>query len=166
VTPSIAFRDIPVPDFADVVSVRLPSGAPVDPEIWARMMFSPASSPGWVGALFTLRERLVGLIGVNRGDAGMFTVADVQDCEALIAVDESHLDFRCGVAVDVAAAVVRVTTTVRLHGWRGRVYFTPVRLVHPAVAKALLNRTARRLAPAGFTVVPADDVGPATVVNH
>lgn len=35
--------------------------------------------------------------------------------------------------------LVRVTTTVRLHGWRGRLYFAPVRLVHPIVVGAMIR---------------------------
>jgi len=37
------------------------------------------------------------------------------------------------------------TTAVRLHGWRGRLYFIPVRLVHGPIVRAMLARTARRL---------------------
>src|SRR5690606_18779294 len=55
-----------------------------------------------------------------------------------------HLDFRCAVGVDAGAGLVRITTAVRLHGWRGHVYFTPVRLVHPAVVDAMARRASRQ----------------------
>jgi hypothetical protein len=35
---------------------------------------------------------------------------------------------------------------VRLHGWRGRLYFAPVKLVHPSVVRGMLRRAAGILA--------------------
>ncbi|MEV7963018.1 DUF2867 domain-containing protein [Oerskovia paurometabola] len=60
-------------------------------------------------------------------------------------VRAAHLDFRCAVGFDGAARLVRVTTVVRLHGWKGRAYFVPVRLAHGPVLTAMLRRAARRL---------------------
>lgn len=143
---SLALRDIPAPDHADVVLVPLPAGAPVDPVVWAEAIFSVASVPVWVKALFGLRQAVVGLIGVSRGSAEVFAVRETLGPEALLAADDRHLDFRAGVAVDEASRMVRVTTAVRLHGWRGRLYFAPVRLLHEPVTMAMLRRAARRLA--------------------
>lgn len=143
---SLALRDIAAPDHADVVLVPLPAGAPTDPTVWAEAIFSPASAPVWVKALFGVRQALVGLIGVRRGPSDVFAVRETLGPEALLAANDRHLDFRAGVAVDEAARLVRVTTTVRLHGWRGRLYFAPVRLLHGPVTQAMLRRAARRLA--------------------
>lgn len=55
-------------------------------------------------------------------------------------------DFADVCVVDAAAALVRVVTAVRLKGWRGRLYFGPVRLLHPVVVRAMLRRAARGLA--------------------
>ena len=41
---------------------------------------------------------------------------------------------------------VHVTTAVTLKGWRGRVYFAPVRLLHDAVTRSMMIAAARRLA--------------------
>jgi hypothetical protein len=49
---SLAIRDIPVPDYADVVMVPLPAGAPDDPELWARAVFDPANAHGRRGRLY------------------------------------------------------------------------------------------------------------------
>lgn len=57
-----------------------------------------------------------------------------------------QLDFRCGVGVDLDARLVRVTTVVRLKNRRGRLYFAPIRLVHPIMVMAMLHKTRRRLA--------------------
>ena len=54
--------------------------------------------------------------------------------------------FRVGVGVDAQGGLVRVTTVVRLKGWRGRLYFLPVRLLHSMVVHALLRAACQRLA--------------------
>ncbi|WP_309134128.1 DUF2867 domain-containing protein [Cellulomonas sp.] len=143
---SLALRDVPAPDYADAVIAPLPPGAPTDPAVWAREMFSLAAMPRWVAAALLLRQALVPLLRIPPAPRDAFAVTEVVGDEALLALDDVHLDFRCGVAVDAPARLVRVTTTVRLHGWRGRLYFGVVRLVHPVVVTAMLRRTVRRLA--------------------
>ncbi|AQZ65510.1 unnamed protein product [[Actinomadura] parvosata subsp. kistnae] len=143
---SSALEDIPVPDYADVMIGVLPPGASEDPRVWAEEIFSLRALPRWVGAAMAVRQALVPLLGVRRAPRDVFRVARVEGEEALIVADDRHLDFRCGVAVDAAARLVRVTTTVRLKGWRGRVYFMPVRLAHPVVVHAMMRSARRRLA--------------------
>jgi hypothetical protein len=41
--------------------------------------------------------------------------------------------------------LVHVTTAVMLKGWRGRLYFMPVRLLHDAVSRSMMATAARRL---------------------
>lgn len=142
---SLALDSIPVPDYADVIVVPVPAGCPSDPRVWAETLFSPQSMPAWVTALMGLRQALVGLVGINRAPQGVFAVSDVRGEEALISADDKHLDFRCGVAFDAGARLLRVTTTVRLKGWRGRLYFAPVRVLHPLVVHAMIVRAAGRL---------------------
>lgn len=140
---SLALRDIPVPDFAEAVIVPLPAGATTDPRVWARSIFSVATAPAWVKALFGLRQIAVRALGIPPGSRDVFDVREAVGEEVLIATDDRHLDFRVGVAVDVAAELVRVTTVVRLHGWRGRLYFTPVQVLHQPVLRAMLRRALR-----------------------
>ncbi len=142
---SLALRDVPAPDFADAVIAPLPAGAPTDPAVWADAIFSPAAMPRWVLAALAVRQGLVPLLRIPAAPRGAFAVDEVVGQEALIAHDDVHLDFRCGVAVDADARLVRVTTAVRLHGWRGRLYFGVVQPVHPLVVTAMLRRAARRL---------------------
>lgn len=144
---SMAFDDIPRPDFADVAVVSIPGTAALrdDPDWWVRQVFSVRSVP-WVAGLFALRQALVGLIGVSRGSGRTFDVRSVRGDEALVGTDENHLDFRVGVAVDHERRLLRVTTTVRLHGWRGRLYFAPVRLLHAPIVQAMTAGAARRAA--------------------
>ncbi|NUS01163.1 MAG: DUF2867 domain-containing protein [Nonomuraea sp.] len=143
---SSALEDIPSPDYADMIIGVLPSGATEDPRVWAEGIFSIAAMPRWIVAAMGLRQALVPLLGLKRSPRDTFKVSRVEGEEALIVRDERHLDFRCGVAVDAAARLVRVTTTVRLKGRRGRIYFWPVRLVHPIVVHAMLRSARRRLA--------------------
>jgi hypothetical protein len=142
---SLALQSMPTPDYADVIVLPVPDGASADPRVWADELFSLKSMPGWVAVLMGLRQAVVGLVGIRRAPAGIFAVAEVRGEEALISADDTHLDFRCGVAYDAGAGLLRVTTAVRLKGWRGRLYFAPVRLLHPLVVHAMMARTIRRL---------------------
>ena len=142
---SLALQSIPEPDYADVIVLPVPKDGPADPRVWAEELFSLRSMPGWAIALMGLRQAVVGLVGISRAPAGVFAVAEVCGEEALISADDTHLDFRCGVAYDAGAGLLRVTTAVRLKGWRGRLYFAPVRLLHPLVVHAMMARTIRRL---------------------
>lgn len=142
---SHVFIDIPRPDWAEVVIASIPPRATRDPEAWAREVFSLRHVPLWVRALFAVRQTLVGLIGVDPAGHDAFAVRSVDGEEALLAADDKHLDFRVGVGIDGDRDLVRVTTAVRLHGWRGRLYFLPVRFLHQPVTRALLRRAGRRL---------------------
>jgi hypothetical protein len=149
---SIAFADIPAPDYADAIIGVLPDGAPLDPADWARTLFSIAAMPRWVAAAMGVRQLLVPVLGIPRAPRGAFAVRRVEGGEALLGFDDMHLDFRVAVGVDQATRLVRIVTAVRLKGWRGRLYFAPVRLGHPAVVQAMLRRSQRLLAGESPTV--------------
>ena len=145
---SLALDEVPRPDHVDVIAVPLPEGSSTDPAVWTRAIFSIESTPVWVRIAFGLRQLLVPLIGVRPGDPGTaFTVRRVVGEEALVEASDRHLDFAAGIGVDAERRLVRLTTAVRLHGWRGRLYFAPVALVHPAVVRSMMRRAARRLTP-------------------
>ena len=144
---SLALADIPSPDYADMSIGVLPQGAPTDAAVWARSIFSVRTMPGWIKAALVVRQVLSPLIGVPRAKRDVFAVRSVRDNEALLSVDDRHLDFRVGVGVDEQSRLVRVTTAVTLKGWRGRLYFAPVRLAHPIVVHAMLKRAQKVLAP-------------------
>ncbi len=153
----MAFDDVPAPDFADVVIVAIPSSAdeiPADPEWWAERVFNVRSAPWWVRALLGLRQALVGLVGIPKGDASAFDVAHVRGEEALIATNDRHLDFRAAIGIDVERRLLRITTAVVLHGWRGRLYFAPVSFLHGPVTRSLAQAAVRRLR-GGEAAVPS-----------
>lgn len=138
---SVALDDIPDPDFADMSIAVLPAHATPDPAAWARSLFSLKTMPRWVWLALGIRQVLAPLMGVPRAPKNVFAVQRVEGDEALVAFDDKHLDFRVGVGVDEERALVRVVTTVRLKGWRGRVYFWPVRFGHPLVVRSMLRRS-------------------------
>lgn len=141
-----ALDGIPRPDFAEMAIVALPTGAPVDPLVWAREIFSVRRAPLWVRLALGLRQLLAPLVGVPRATADVFRVDDVIGEEALIITRDAHLDFHVAVGVDVAARLVRVTTAVTVHGRRGRLYLAVVRVVHSPVLHAMLRAAAGRMA--------------------
>lgn len=145
---STALEGMERPDYVDVIACPLPPGATTDPAVWAATVFSPAGTPAWVKALLAARQALVPLIGVPRASPRTtFAVVETRGDEALMVSDSRHLDFRAAVGVDPETRLVRLVTVVRLHGLRGRVYFAPVRALHPLVVSAMLHRAARRLTP-------------------
>lgn len=133
-------------DYGDVLLATKPAGTSDDPREWAEALFSIHTMPRWVAAALGLRQLLAPLIGVPRAPADTFGVSRVVGDEALISVDDRHLDFRCGIGVSATDSLVRVTTTVKLHGWRGRLYFLPVRILHPIVVASMLKRCTRVMA--------------------
>lgn len=141
---SLALTGEPPPDWADVVLTALPVGSSGDARHWAEQVFSMEHGPWPVLALLALRQRLVALIGVERARPDVFDVSAVQGQEALIVANEAHLSFRCAVGVDHQAGLLRVTTAVWLRGWRGRLYFAPVSLVHDPVTRAMMRGAVRR----------------------
>ncbi len=158
---SLALRDRPAPDWADVVVEAVPEGsrpAPADPARWADEVFAVGSAPPAVVALMALRQAVIPFIGVSPAPRDVFSVVEVQGDEALIAHADRHLDFRAGVGFDPASRLLRVTTAVWLKGWRGRVYFTPVSVLHDPVTRSMMLRAIRRVVgpvPSNSPVAPA-----------
>ncbi len=143
---SLALRAIEDPDYADVQLIRLPAQVAdrlrKDPARAARDVFSVRKVPAPIKALFAVRQAAVRVIGLPASPPDVFKVVALEGSEALIAADEPHLDFRVGVAVQ--DNLLRVTTTVRLKGMRGRLYFAPVRLAHPIITRAMMRAAIRR----------------------
>ncbi|MFP3990785.1 DUF2867 domain-containing protein [Streptomyces sp. E11-3] len=80
--------------------------------------------------------------GVLRG----IRVTDRAEREILLGQDAGHLDFRASLLVDEAARRVTLSSVVRIHNRRGRIYWAVVSKVHPFMARTMLRRTHRRLA--------------------
>jgi hypothetical protein len=138
------FDLMPTPDWATTTTIATENAAGHTPEEWARAIFDPRAVPPWVGALFVIRQAAVKTLGIPRGKPGMLAVSRVTGDEAIIDTDDRHLRFVA--AVTAEPHLVHVTTAVTLKGWRGRVYFAPVRLLHDAVTRSMMAAAARRLA--------------------
>lgn len=132
---------LPRVDWSDAFAVPRPPAAPTDPQVWADAVFR--DPPPLVRWLLALRNRLVPLLGIAPGDASAFATLAVRDGEVLLGTDAGHLDFRASVLVGTA---VTLSTLVRVHGIRGRVYMGVVGVVHPFVVRSMLHRAAGRLA--------------------
>lgn len=144
---SHAFDGIAQPDFADVQVVPLRGASSLAPDEWVRVIFDRRSIPAWVKALFVARAVLVPFIGLRQSReraARHFDVREVMDGEALVVTDAPHLLFRLGVVADEASGLLRATTVVQHHEWRGRLYFVPVGLLHGLVLRSMMTGAVRR----------------------
>jgi hypothetical protein len=145
---SLALHGQAPPDWADVVVEPLtadPASTGRDPGQWADEIFSIRSVPVPVLVLLGLRQALAPLLGIPRADTStIFAVSESLGEEALIVAPDRHLDFRAAVGIDSEARLLRVTTAVWFHGWRGRLYFVPVRVLHDPVLRAMMRRAIRR----------------------
>jgi hypothetical protein len=71
-----------------------------------------------------------------------FPVVAREGAELLLGRDAGHLDFRASVLVEDER--VTLSTVVRIHNRRGRLYFAVVRRFHPRVVRRMLRRAWRR----------------------
>ena len=139
VPPSpMAERTLSRVDYADAFAVALPPGAPRDPEQLARRVLD--SPPPWVLAAMALRNAVVLPLGLKspRSARAIFPLLDRDEREIVLGLDDRHLDFRASILVEGDTVVV--STRVRFNSALGRAYFTPVRLAHPIVVKAMMRR--------------------------
>lgn len=145
---SAAIEACPNADVIDIQAVPLVEGVESDPVWWAGQIFHPQSLSPAVGALFALRRLLVPFIGVptHTGESmkSVFKVDQVLDDEAVIERHERHLSFWCAVRISHEQPLLVVTTVVKLHGWRGRVYWLPVGSLHAPVTRTMMRRAIAR----------------------
>lgn len=164
---------VPRADAADAFRTDLLPGDGTDPVAWSGSVF--AASPAWVDALMRLRHALVRPFGLRTGpdtgeagagaraghrhERGLFPVLASSSTEALMGVDDKHLDFRVVTTVDEQRRSVTMTTIVYVHSRFGRFYWSVVRFFHPRVVRALMRRAAH---PAGTDVTFPPPAGAAT----
>jgi hypothetical protein len=134
---------IPAADLADAYCVGSRPERPTDPQEWADRVFR--DPPPTVLALLSLRNALVGLVGIERDDSSAFDTLERTEREVLLGTDAGHLDFRASVLVqpDADGTTVTVSTVAATNSAAGRAYLRVVGLVHPFVVRAMLRRAAR-----------------------
>lgn len=146
---SIALRDIPVPDYCDVVIVPTRGVEETDPRVWAEAIFSHENTPLSRRGLRALRDEAVRLFDMVPPPAKEYVTDEVRGSEALIADDDENLRIRIGVALLPGGELLQVTTAVEFLTVRGRLSFAPRRLLHAAAVNTLARRapaTVRRRA--------------------
>jgi hypothetical protein len=141
---SLAVEACPDPDVIDIQALRLPSGVTTDPQWWLHEMFQLESRSVGTRLLFGARRLLALVVWADaRPDfAEVFAVDAVRDHEVMAHEADRHLDFWLGVATE--DGTLRVTSVVRLHGWRGRLYWLPVAALHGPVTRRVMRRALRR----------------------
>lgn len=149
---SLALRDIPIPDYCDVVVVPTGGVEETDPRVWAEAIFSHENTPLSSRGLRALRDEAIRLFDMVPPPEKEFVADEVLGSEALIIDDDEKLTIRIGVALLPGGDLLQVTTAVKYRSVRGRLAFAPRRLMHAAALNTLARRaptTLRRRALAG-----------------
>ena len=134
-------RALPSIDWSDAYAVSFTERPPGYPQEWADAIFR--APPLWVVVLFGVREVLVRTVGIERGGSHVFDTVSWNPDEVLLGIDQGHLSFRASVLLEPTRVVL--TTVVKVHNRRGRVYSALIRRVHPVVARTMLARASRTM---------------------
>lgn len=137
---SIALRDIPIPDYCDVVIVPTGGVDEQDPRVWAEVIFSHENTPLTKRGVRALRDEAVRLFDMVPPPEKEYVADEVVGGEALIKDDDDRWRMRIGVAVLPGGKLLQVTTAVQFRSIRGRVAFAPRRLMHAAAVNTLARR--------------------------
>ncbi|AHM60581.1 hypothetical protein D770_11620 [Flammeovirgaceae bacterium 311] len=132
-----------------------------------RAFFS--SAPGWVKALFAVRNSIGAGLGLKTGGSpthkqelpqdfnpepgqrvGLFKVFSKTDTELVLGEDDSHLNFRLSLLLTNGLTKENdkhliLTTVVEFHNKLGRLYFLPVKPLHKLIVPAMLTSMATQL---------------------
>lgn len=134
---------LPGADFSDAFAFDM--SEPVDAPEAARRVLT--GMPGWARHLMTLRNALVGPLGLKTGATGtvarigIFPILTATPSRVVLGLDDRHLDFR--IVVDVVGTQVTLTTLVRRKAWYGWVYLALVMPFHKVIVPASLARVAQ-----------------------
>lgn len=137
---SLALRDIPVPDYCDVVIVPTRGIKVEDPLTWAEAIFSHDNSTLVSRGSKALRDEAIRLFDLVPPPQKHRIISEVQGSEALIVDDSQSLKIRIGVAVEPGAELLRITTAVKYKNIAGRLFFGPRRMIHAATVHNLAKR--------------------------
>ncbi|MGY5764828.1 hypothetical protein ACXET9_06470 [Brachybacterium sp. DNPG3] len=160
-TSSLALRDIPVPDYCDVVIVPTGGVDEPDPRIWAEAIFAHENTPLAKRGMLALRDEAVRLFDMVPPPEKEYLADEVVGGEALIKDDDDKWRMRIGVALLPGGRLLQVTTAVQFRSIRGRLAFAPRRLMHASAVHTLARRAPttirRRAVAAGRS--PARSIG-------
>ncbi|MEE1617159.1 hypothetical protein V1260_03275 [Brachybacterium sp. J144] len=137
---SLALRDIPIPDYCDVVIVPTRGVEESDPRVWAEAIFSHENTPLSKRGMLALRDEAIRLFDMVPPPEKDFVADEVVGSEALIKDDDANLQVRIGIALLPGGDLLQVTTAVKYRSVRGRIAFAPRRLMHAAAVNTLARR--------------------------
>jgi hypothetical protein len=127
------------------------------------------SGPKWIERLFTVRNRIVGVLGLKTAgkisdrqqqldnfkcepgeQLGLFKVFGKTEHEVILGEDDKHLNFRISLFLDGQPALsgertLTITTTVQFNNAFGRLYFLPVRPFHKRIVPTMLKGIIRQI---------------------
>jgi hypothetical protein len=121
--------------------------------------------PGWVNALFKLRnllvrpfgldtgedrdhsEKLKSMIRAGNGNNGLMSVVAKSGNETVILLSDKHLNAYMSVFISTKDKLQKVTaiTLVHYHNRLGRIYFFFIRPFHKVIIKSMLRSTLKRM---------------------
>ncbi len=108
----------------------------------------PTLTPAWAQSLLALRNRLTAPLGLARVTMRQFPTLAVAPHQALLGLDDRHLDFRILLSStplpDQTAHRLTLRTLIRFHNAWGRAYLTAVLPFHRLILRRLLQDLARR----------------------
>ena len=128
-----------------------------------------SSGPKWVGKLFTLRNKIVSVFGLETSgnidnrqqqldnykcepgeQLGLFKVFERTEYEVVLGEDDKHLNFRVSLFAEQQPGNLKkkdltISTTVEFNNWFGRLYFLPVRPFHKLIVPVMLKGIIREL---------------------
>ncbi len=143
-------RHLEQANWADCFEVKS-SEAGMDATVAVARIFD-APLPRWVRTLTSLRNKIVGLVGLEGGEIsidgeklGAFPILYRGPDAVVCGFDDWHLDFRVVVETPKNGADqrVRLATLVRRKHWFGYVYLFLITPFHKAIARTLLLRAAQ-----------------------
>ncbi len=152
-------------DYTDSYQGVSTNAVSLDPVIVAKAFFS--SEPEWISWLFSLRNRLVAVVGLKTGGnagnrqqllakfqgrpgerLGLFEVFDSTGNELVLGENDKHLDFRVSLFIDSPNETqqrLTISTVVAFHNWLGRLYFLAVKPFHKHIVQSMLRAVIVRM---------------------
>lgn len=110
--------------------------------------------PNWVKLLFTLRNKMVKIIGLKNsvpkgfketfdvgGYIGFFKIYAISNSEIILGADDSHLNFRAIILKDNTSDYnIKTITLVEYNNMKGSIYMSLIKPFHRIVVKSLVKK--------------------------
>ena len=140
-------------DFFDAFKVKLINP---DQNVDALYIAIFNHAPKWVAFLMGLRNKIVGIFGLDTGDEpadedlkklkigdkyGVFKIFDIQPNEIIAGEDDSHLNFRVSVLKE--DGYLTLSTLVHYNSGFGKFYFFIVKPFHKMVVKGMIKNAVK-----------------------